>query len=297
LTARLATHPDVAVWTGHVLERLLSAGVDVEFAGNGVDPEAASSDGSDGSRGPHGSDGADPLNAVRGGTIDLALVGIGALRGSAADGLTTVAVLPRGEVRDVVVGLAGRPAPLHALPGGARVGVVGARRLAFLRAHRPDVKPVPLSQPPLGVEAGGAAVDAAVISALEARQAGLSDATVEALDVKAWLPEPGQGILALVARHPIAEATALDHLPTRTALRTELALLDALEAGPDAPLGCVAQPSGRWIRLWAAAASSDGRRLVRSDRTGPLDEPEGLGAAVARQLVERGFGLVTASAG
>ena len=50
---------------------------------------------------------------------------------------------------------------------------------------------------------------------------------------------------------------------------------------PDAPLGCLAQPSGRWIRLWAAAASADGRRLVRSDLTGPLDEPEGLGAAVS----------------
>jgi hydroxymethylbilane synthase len=144
---------------------------------------------------------------------------------------------------------------------------------------------------------GSADVDAAIISALEARQAGLVEATVEGLDQKAWLPEPGQGILALVARHPIAEATALDHLPTRTALRTELALLDALDAGDDAPLGCVAQPSGRWIRLWAAAASEDGTRLVRSDRTGPLDEPEALGAAVAKEMIARGFGLVTAVAG
>ena len=133
-----------------------------------------------------------------------------------------------------------------------------------------------------------------ILGAVEARQAGLVDRTAEALDPKAWLPEPGEGALALVACHPIAEATALDHLPTRTALRTELALLDALDADADAPLGSLAQPSGRWIRLWAGGASTDGARLVRSDLTGPLDEPEALGVAVAKQLTERGIGFVWA---
>jgi len=275
------SHPDVAARTAEVLERLLAAGVDVEFAGTGseagVTPEA--------------------LDAVRAGKVDLALVGIQALRDTGADDLTTVAVLPRAEVRDVLVDLSGQPRGLRALPAGARIGVVGARRAAFLRAHRPDVEAVALLEAPVGGEEGSAGVQAAVISALEARQAGLENATVEALDARAWLPEPGQGILALVARHPIAEATALDHLPTRTALRAELALLEALDAGPDAPFGCVAQPSGRWIRLWAAAASSDGARLVRSDRTGPLDEAEALGAAVAREMQARGYGLVVARAG
>jgi hydroxymethylbilane synthase len=95
-----------------------------------------------------------------------------------------------------------------------------------------------------------------------------------------------------MGRHPIAEVTALDHLPTRTALRAELALIDALDAPPDAALGSLAQPSGRIMRLWAAVASSDGRRVVRADLTGPLDEPEQLGSLVARQLVARGVGMV-----
>jgi porphobilinogen deaminase len=46
------------------------------------------------------------------------------------------------------------------------------------------------------------------------------------------------------------------------------------------------------MRLWAAVASVDGERLVRSDLTGPLDEPELLGASVARQLMQRGAGIV-----
>lgn len=290
MTARLATHADVSDRTAGVLERLAAAGVDVDLVG---DP------------------GVDPLRAVRDGTIDLALVGIGALRGSGTEPLTTVAVLPRREVRDVLVTLSGRATPLSELPAGARVGLVGRRRAAFLAAHRPDVEAVELERASVralisareasDVEADtasvtGAEVHAIVVSALDARDAGLVDETVEALDPRAWLPEPGQGAFALIARHPIAEATALDHLPTRTALRAELALLDALDVDDDASLGCLAQPSGRWIRLWAAAASADGRRLVRSDLTGPLDEPEGLGSAVARQLVERGLRLVLADA-
>jgi hydroxymethylbilane synthase len=280
----------VASRTPEVLARLVASGVDVELAGE----EAAGTESA--LAGPL----VDPLRAVREGIIDLAVVGIQALRGSAADDLTTVAVLPREEVRDVLVGLTGRATPLHALPSGSRVGLAGARRTAFLRAHRPDLEPAPLLDVPIGDTTdgnGAGGLRAVVISAHEARLAGLVGPSVEALDAKAWLPEPGQGAVALVARHPIAEATALDHLPTRTALRAELALLEALDADGDAPLGCLAQTSGRWIRLWAAAVAPDGRRLVRSDRTGPLDEPEALGAAVARELEDRGYRLVVPAAG
>ncbi|MDE0897963.1 MAG: hypothetical protein OSA81_03005 [Longimicrobiales bacterium] len=283
MTARLATHFDVAARAPQVLELLVSAGVDVDVVG----VEDMNSDGAT----------RDLLTALRESSIDLALVGIHALRGSAADGLTTVAVLPREEVRDVLVTVAGDPTPLMSLSAGVRVGVMGERRRAFLAAHRPDVTGVTLTRGEMDTVLAGSmedCPDALVISAIEARMAGLVESTVEALEPKSWLPAPGQGAVALVARHPIAEATALDHLPTRTAIRTELALLDALETPTDATIGCLAQPSGRWIRLWAAAASADGTRLVRSDLTGPLDEPEGLGLQAARELNSRGYGLVVA---
>jgi hydroxymethylbilane synthase len=277
VTARLATHPDVATRAADVLERLTAAGVDVEVVND--DP---------------GGGRRDPLRGVRDGTLDLALVGVRALVGSVTDALTTVAVLPREEFRDVLVTLRGPSLPLAGLRRGARVGVHGPRRRALLRAHRPDVEPVRLGPQMPDAAALPDDLDAIVLGAVEARQAGWVERVAEALDPKAWLPEPGEGALALVARYPIAEATALDHLPTRTALRAELALLEALDVGWDAALGSLAQTSGRWIRLWAAAVSADGTRLVRSDLTGPLDEPEALGVAVAKQLTERGIGMVLA---
>jgi len=279
VTARLAIHDDVAACTAEVLARLSSAGVDVE-----VIPEPAGIGCPDGN----------PLLCLWDEHLDLAVVGVGALRGSATDGLTMLAVLPREDARDVLVRVGGEAAPLRALPRRARVAVTGVRRAALVRAHRGDLVPVPVADvtdlPTLEAEG----VAAAVIWSGDARRAGLSERATEMLDARSWPPEPGKGAVAIVGRHPIAEVTALDHLPTRTALRAELALLDALDAPEGAALGSLAQPSGRIMRLWAAVASEDGRRVVRADRTGPLDEPEQLGTEVARMLEARGVGLVLA---
>jgi hydroxymethylbilane synthase len=280
VTARLATHPDVAARAAEVRDRLVAAGVDVE-------PIVA------GTRGPAR---LDPLAGIRERSVDLALVGVRALRGSASDGLTLLAVLAREDPRDALVSVEGEPAPLRSLPAGSRVGAHGPRRRALLLAHRPDLEPVELEADADPRRLGGMRLDAAVLGSAHAREIGLGNRIGEVLDPRSWLPEPGQGAVALVARHPIAEVTALDHLPTRTALRAELALLDALDAPAEVALGSLAQPSGRMMRLWAAMASADGTRFVRSDLTAPLDEPELLGASVARQLRTRAGGVLLGAA-
>lgn len=280
MTARLATHPDVAARAADVRDRLVAAGVDVE-------PDSSTQP-------VRGAD-VDLLTGIRDRSVDLALVGIRELRGTETDGLTLLAVLPREDPRDVVVALNRKPVPLRSLPAGSRVGVSGPRRRAFLMAHRPDIVAVDINDEDSAELSGNTeGLDAAVLGAGQARRAGLAVRAAEVLDPRSWLPEPGQGIVALIARHPIAEVTALDHLPTRTALRAELAFLDALDAPTDAALGSLAQPSGRMVRLWAAVVSLDGTRLVRSDLTAPLDEPELLGSSVARQLRMRGADIVLA---
>ena len=279
MTARLAIHEDVARSGRDVLARLSAAGVDVE-----VIPASVGDD-----EGP-----ADPLRALLGDHLDLAVVGMGALRSTSMDDLTMLAVLPREEPRDVLVSVAGPAAPLRELRRGGRVALAGLRRAALLKAHRPDLEVVPLDTFATREEHAADGVVAAVMWSGEARRAGLAGRTTEVLDARSWPPEPGKGALALIGRHPIAEVTALDHLPTRTALRAELAVVDALGLPDRSGLGALAQPSGRLMRLWAALASEDGRRVVRADLTGPLDEPEQLGVAVARALEARGAEIVLA---
>jgi hydroxymethylbilane synthase len=277
VTARLAIHDDVAASTDEVLARLGMAGVDVE-----VTPEPPGDASASGN----------PLLGLEEDHVDLAVVGIWALRGASGEGLTMLAVLPREDPRDVLVCVGGTQAPLRDLRRGARVAVSGARRAALLLAHRADAEVVPVTGA-MDVQAlAEDGVDAAVMWSGEARRAGLSPRATELLDARSWPPDPGRGAVAIVGRHPIAEVTGLDHLPTRTALRAELALVDALDLPAGAPLGSLAQPSGRIMRLWAAIASEDGRRVVRADLTGPLDEPEQLGVSVARELEARGAEIV-----
>lgn len=279
MTARLSIHGDVVASAPDVLARMGAAGVDVE-----VIPEPLGGGEANG----------DPLAGLQEGHLDLAVVGMGALRGAAADGLSMLAVLPREDARDVVVAVGSPPAPLAGLRRGGRVALSGARRMALLRAHRADLAVLPIDAF-AGLEAlEREGADAVILWSGEARRAGLGGRTAEVLDARSWPPEPGRGAVAIMGRHPIAEVTALDHLPTRTALRAELALVEALGMPEEAPLGSLAQPSGRIMRLWAAVASEDGRRVVRADLTGPLDEPEQLGVSVARALEARGAEVVLA---
>jgi len=225
------------------------------------------------------------------GTLDLGLVPYGLQ----VDGLETAAVLERNEPRDVVVSDANGSGTLARLPGGTRVGLVGTRRLGLLRAHRPDCEPVNLTNgsTPVSLLDDGK-VDALILGAAQARHLGLSHRTAEFLDPKAWVPGPGQGTVVILARaHDEVSrraAVTLDIQSSRCSWACELALAQALGADSDAPLGALALPFVRWIRLWALVTNQDGSRVARADLTGSVDDPEGLGRAVADLLLMREAG-------
>jgi hydroxymethylbilane synthase len=245
------------------------------------------------------------LERLADGAVDAALVasrpGSPATRAAEVPGLAVGAVPLRPEPRDVLV--ATEAATLATLPDGARVALAGQRRRALLAAHRPELEAVDL--PARGAEAveaflRGGGADAAVLAAHVAREAGLSHAATEVLQPKAWLPGAGQGASVLLVRagdHGTREALApLHHAPTGAALEAEAAVGRALGLGADAPLGALALPYGRWLRLWTLLLSRDGRRVVRADRSGSDLRPAELGREVAAVLLDRGAGLLPESA-
>ncbi len=233
--------------------------------------------------------------AVRSGAADLGLV---PYRLPARE-VETVAVLARAEPHDVIVSAANGLGTLTRLGSDARVGLAGARRLGLLRAHRPDVQALSLSNghtPASALESGVA--DALVLGAAEARRLGLAARITELLDPRTWLPAPGQGAVLVLARvgdgSARAAASVVDDVFSHRSWRCELALAAALGAGSDAPLGALAMPFRRWIRLWGMVTSADGTRAARADLTGSLDDPEALGTAVADLLLMRGAGAILA---
>ena len=70
------------------------------------------------------------------------------------------------------------------------------------------------------------------------------------------------------------------------------ALLAALEAGCAAPLGALAEvvdgDDGAELSVRAVVAAVDGSVSLRRSLTGPVDDPEALGNALAALLVEDG---------
>jgi hydroxymethylbilane synthase len=231
--------------------------------------------------------------AVRGGNASLALVGAEGLGSLAPEGLVLAAVLPRAEPRDVL--LSGHPlhGTLASLPTGSRVGTTGARRAAFLRAHRPDVVAA------RGWNGGGpaealdsGAFDALILGATDSRRWGVAHRATEALDAKAWVPAPGQGTAVLLCRAgntaAVECAAMVDQPGPRAAYDAERAVRASLAPDGDWPLGVLALPFSRWIRVWGMAASRDGAAVVRGDVTGPLDAPGDAGRGLVDLLLARG---------
>lgn len=233
--------------------------------------------------------------AILEGKADIGLSSRGPLAGT----VEPVAVLARGEARDVIVGPGHGESTLARLPDGSRIGLSGRRRLGLLRAHRPHLRSVGLTN---GYTPGSAlasgTVDALILGASESRHLGLAERITEILNPGSWLPAPGQGAVLVLARagdeSSRTAAAGLSDLFSYLAWRCETGLVRALGAGPDAPLGALATPFGRWIRLSAMVTSADGSRIVRGDLTGSIDDPAGLSEAMARLLSRRGAGHILA---
>jgi hydroxymethylbilane synthase len=80
----------------------------------------------------------------------------------------------------------------------------------------------------------------------------------------------------------------LDHLETHLAVRAERAMLRRLGGGCQVPIAAWATVEGDAILLRGLIAGLDGGALVRGEARGTTAELDGLGAAVAEDLLARG---------
>lgn len=189
-------------------------------------------------------------------------------------GIAIAAILPREDVRDVLVGAA----TIAALPQGARVGTSAPRRAAQLLHARPDCTVVPIR--------GNVATRLAKLAAGEADATFLAAAglirlgetgTGHPLSVDDWLPAPGQAAIAIECRAD-DEATrallsAIDHAPSRTAVLAERALLAALGGGCHSAIAVLTTLEGESLHLRAALFSPDGAERIEGEARFAADDP------------------------
>ena len=231
--------------------------------------------------------------ALADGTVDVAVHSLKDLPTQGPSGLTLGAVPEREDVADALIAPAHRT--LDGLPPGASVGTGSLRRRAMLLHARPDLDVVSIRgnvETRLNKALSGA-LDAVVLAEAGLRRLGLERHVTDLLRAPAFLPAVGQGALGIECREADAETMALlapmDDPESRRAVLAERRVLAELEGGCMIPLAALGRDTldGR-LALDAAVYDPDGAEKVAASAEGPLDDPDGLGRAVAALLRERG---------
>ena len=201
--------------------------------------------------------------------------------------IAIAAILPREDVRDVLVGAAS----IAALPQGARIGTSAPRRAAQLLHARPDCEVVPFRgnvATRLAKLAAGEA-DATLLAAAGLNRLGESGVG-HPLAAEEWLPAPGQGAIAIECRAQdaamIALLTGIDHQPSRAEVTAERALLAALGGNCHSPIAVLSRWEGAELNLRAALFSPDGSERVEGHVSFAADDDEGP-ARLAADLLAR----------
>jgi hydroxymethylbilane synthase len=220
------------------------------------------------------------------GRVDIAVHSLKDLPTAPANGLVLAVTPPRADPLDALCG-----STLAGLRPGARVGTGSARRIAQLKALRPDVEVVPIRgnvPPRLAKLKSG--LDAVILAASGLRRLGLDDSITELLDPSLFPPSPGQGALAVQVR--AGDRDLLEMLNSfgdpdaDAAVRAERALLAELHGGCSVPVGALAVHRDGVLSLSAQVTSLDGTKQASGAISGT--DPEATGTMLAAVLRERG---------
>ena len=177
--------------------------------------------------------------------------------------IAIAAILPREDVRDVLIGAES----LAALPEGARVGTSSPRRAAQMLRLRPDCRIVSfrgnVATRLAKLDAGEA--DATLLAAAGLNRLGETEVGTP-LDTADWLPAVGQGAIAIECRADDERVrgllSAIDHHASHAAICAERALLAALGGTCHSPVAALAELEGDSLLLRAALLSEDGKDCI-----------------------------------
>ena len=232
--------------------------------------------------------------ALLDGRIDCAVHSMKDVPALLADALHIAAVPVREDPRDLLVSAAGWS--LADVPEGAHFGTTSLRRAGLLKRSVPGAR---VSMLRGNVETRARRIldgdfDATFLAAagIARLQADLAPLCAVPCDPADFVPAPGQGALALVARRGEDDVSAIlsavgdDRV--RSAVTAERALAAELGGSCYIPLGAFARPEGDGLVMDAVLVSPDGRREVRRCAHGGTDDAAAFGRGVAEELLALG---------
>lgn len=209
--------------------------------------------------------------------------------------LFIAAILRRAKPNDVLVSK--KKIKLAALPEGSKVGTSSLRRAIQVLHKNPGLDVVPIRgnvETRINKSLSGI-FDAVVLAEAGLIRLGMQDVIIERLDLKEFLPAPGQGAMAIICRRdnkPIVTLLQkIEHGPSRNCIEAERALMSGIEAGCRFPIGALAQYSKRskTIQLRVKALSTDGKKSLNVEITGKPSKPAEIGYEASRWLIRNGI--------
>lgn len=219
------------------------------------------------------------------GRIDCGVHSMKDVETALRDGIALVAMLPRADVRERLIGADS----IDALPQGARIGTSSPRRAAQLKALRPDITTEILrgnvARRMAQVESG--AIDATLLAAAGLDRLGVAAGAT--IDIDTMLPASAQGAVGITARAGdaavLALLAAINHGDTFAAVSVERGFLAALGGTCHSPVAALATINGDRVAFRAEIMTEDGSEIEEGGFEAPLADAADLVAALAADML------------
>lgn len=226
------------------------------------------------------------------GQADLAVHSLKDVPMELPEGFSLACVMEREDPRDAWV--SSRFASVDALPQGAVVGTSSLRRVALLRALRPDLKVEPLrgNLDTRLKKLDDGHYDGIVLAAAGLKRLGLGARIRAVFDPEQMLPAAGQGALGIEVRSSRADVIqalqSLVHTPTLLAVSAERAVSRVMGGSCSMPLAAYATLAGDVLSIRATWGDPEGMQpLAHAHAQGLVADCAAatlLGEQVAQQL-------------
>ncbi|MGH1471944.1 MAG: hydroxymethylbilane synthase [Cellvibrionaceae bacterium] len=212
-------------------------------------------------------------------------------------GLGLVTICEREDPRDAFV--SNDYATLNELPQGSRVGTSSLRRQSQILAYRPDLK-IEFLRGNVNTrlkKLDDGQYDAIILASAGLMRLGFDERIKEKLSTELCLPSGGQGAVGIECRTAdkaiIDLLSPLHHQATADVVIAERAVVRRLEGGCQVPIASYAVHQKNTLGedelfLQALVGSVDGEKIIQKNISGPANNADKMGVALAEELIANG---------
>jgi len=224
--------------------------------------------------------------------IDLAVHSIKDVPTQFPEGLHLYVITKREDPRDIFISKSGTK--LKELPQGAKIGTSSLRRQAQLLHYRSDFELVPLrgNLDTRLKKLKTMNLDGVVLALAGVKRLGLEEKVTEIISTDISLPAIGQRALGIETRQDDREIEEqirfLNDRDSWIAVSAERSFLKKLEGGCQVPIAAFARTAGATLQIDGLVGTIDGKRILREQVEGRVEEAESLGTKLADILLSKG---------